>query len=252
MSLDTKVLQGGGSEATCKKDLSDELKKILTLSGFRPPMPQKRTLEGLQNPGVQIVAGESLVDLEYADDMAYTFEDQSEEVFETRSATAHIGNSPKRSIVGAIENSPFSFLDVCWIKTLVPRYFECDSPFRSVIKMFVRFSPKKAHTLRLWTRRRIVAVSDDRDVGRGLLPSLKLPMQSPKRLYSCSILMRIHPQCAYHENQSYERSTFRLLVEYNRSVTSGFTQWRHITTHLLITETTSRVHVLTGSPREDF
>ncbi|KAG5450935.1 hypothetical protein CSKR_107889 [Clonorchis sinensis] len=33
MSLDTKVLQGGGSEATCKKDLSDELKKILTLSG---------------------------------------------------------------------------------------------------------------------------------------------------------------------------------------------------------------------------
>ena len=38
----------------------------------------RRTLEGLQNPGVQIVAGESLVDLEYADDIALIFEDQSE------------------------------------------------------------------------------------------------------------------------------------------------------------------------------
>ncbi|KER22936.1 hypothetical protein T265_09067 [Opisthorchis viverrini] len=38
----------------------------------------RRTLDGFQNPGVQIVAGESLVDLEYADDIALIFEDLSE------------------------------------------------------------------------------------------------------------------------------------------------------------------------------
>ncbi|KER20286.1 hypothetical protein T265_11129 [Opisthorchis viverrini] len=38
----------------------------------------KRTLDGLQNSSVPIVADESLVDLGYADDMALIFEDQSE------------------------------------------------------------------------------------------------------------------------------------------------------------------------------
>ncbi|KER23492.1 hypothetical protein T265_08616 [Opisthorchis viverrini] len=38
----------------------------------------RRTLDGFQNPGVQIVAGESLVDLEYEDDIALIFEDHSE------------------------------------------------------------------------------------------------------------------------------------------------------------------------------
>ncbi|KER34015.1 hypothetical protein T265_00205 [Opisthorchis viverrini] len=38
----------------------------------------RRTLDGLQNPGIQIVADESLVDLEYADDIVLIFEDQSE------------------------------------------------------------------------------------------------------------------------------------------------------------------------------
>ncbi|KER27582.1 hypothetical protein T265_05399 [Opisthorchis viverrini] len=39
---------------------------------------QMRKMDGFQNTGVQIVAGESLVDLEYADDIALIFEDQSE------------------------------------------------------------------------------------------------------------------------------------------------------------------------------
>ncbi|KER19905.1 hypothetical protein T265_11429 [Opisthorchis viverrini] len=38
----------------------------------------RRTLEDLENPGVEIVADESLVDLEYADDVTLIFEDQSE------------------------------------------------------------------------------------------------------------------------------------------------------------------------------
>ncbi|KER30056.1 hypothetical protein T265_03429 [Opisthorchis viverrini] len=38
----------------------------------------RRTLDGFQNSGVQIVAGESLVNLEYADDIALIFEDLSE------------------------------------------------------------------------------------------------------------------------------------------------------------------------------
>ncbi|KER28249.1 hypothetical protein T265_04852 [Opisthorchis viverrini] len=37
----------------------------------------RRTLDGFQNPGVQIVAGESLVDLEYTDHIALIFEDHS-------------------------------------------------------------------------------------------------------------------------------------------------------------------------------
>ncbi|KER27877.1 hypothetical protein T265_05160 [Opisthorchis viverrini] len=37
----------------------------------------RRTLDGFQNPGVQIVAGESFFDLEYADDIALIFEDHS-------------------------------------------------------------------------------------------------------------------------------------------------------------------------------
>jgi hypothetical protein len=37
-----------------------------------------RTLEGLQNPGVRIVAGENLVDLEYADDIVLIFEKECE------------------------------------------------------------------------------------------------------------------------------------------------------------------------------
>ncbi|KER34118.1 hypothetical protein T265_12417 [Opisthorchis viverrini] len=38
----------------------------------------RRTMDSLQNPGVQIVADESPVDLEYADEIALNFEDQSE------------------------------------------------------------------------------------------------------------------------------------------------------------------------------
>jgi len=38
----------------------------------------KRTLEDLQNPGVQIMAGENLVDLDYADDIVLLFEKEEE------------------------------------------------------------------------------------------------------------------------------------------------------------------------------
>ncbi|KER32547.1 hypothetical protein T265_01422 [Opisthorchis viverrini] len=38
----------------------------------------RQTLDGFQNPGVQIVAGGSPADLEYADDIALIFEDHSE------------------------------------------------------------------------------------------------------------------------------------------------------------------------------
>ncbi|GAA47359.1 hypothetical protein CLF_100264 [Clonorchis sinensis] len=42
-----------------------------------PDELMRRTLESLQNPGVQVVAGKNLVDLEYADEVAM-FEDQGE------------------------------------------------------------------------------------------------------------------------------------------------------------------------------
>ena len=35
----------------------------------------ERTLDGLQNPGVRIMTGENLVDLEYADDIVLLFEE---------------------------------------------------------------------------------------------------------------------------------------------------------------------------------
>jgi hypothetical protein len=38
----------------------------------------KRTLEGLQNPGVRIIGNENLVDLEYADDIVLIFEKETE------------------------------------------------------------------------------------------------------------------------------------------------------------------------------
>ena len=38
----------------------------------------KRTLENLQNPGVQIIASENFVDLDYADDMVLLFEKEEE------------------------------------------------------------------------------------------------------------------------------------------------------------------------------
>ncbi|KER25635.1 hypothetical protein T265_06926 [Opisthorchis viverrini] len=39
---------------------------------------QRRTLDSLQNPSVRIVASESHISLEYADDIVLIFEDQSE------------------------------------------------------------------------------------------------------------------------------------------------------------------------------
>ena len=38
----------------------------------------ERTLEGLQNPGVHIIAGEKLVDLEYADDVVLLFDKEED------------------------------------------------------------------------------------------------------------------------------------------------------------------------------
>ena len=37
-----------------------------------------RALQGLQNPGVRIINGENLADLEYADDIVLLFENASE------------------------------------------------------------------------------------------------------------------------------------------------------------------------------
>ena len=63
-------------------------KSFLTRSGVRQGCPlspflfnfvideiMRQTLEGLQNPGVRVMAGEKLVDLEYADDIVLLFED---------------------------------------------------------------------------------------------------------------------------------------------------------------------------------
>ncbi|GAA56694.1 beta-secretase 1, partial [Clonorchis sinensis] len=56
-----------------------EERKILVLSmaiGRHTSMPMRRTLERLQNPGVQIASDENLTDLEYADDIVLIFEEE--------------------------------------------------------------------------------------------------------------------------------------------------------------------------------
>jgi hypothetical protein len=75
----------------CVRVYGELSKSFSTNSGVRQGCPlspflfnfvideiMKRTLEGLQNPGVQIAAGENLVDLEYADDIVLIFEKEEE------------------------------------------------------------------------------------------------------------------------------------------------------------------------------
>ncbi|GAA56424.1 hypothetical protein CLF_110852, partial [Clonorchis sinensis] len=55
------------------------------------------TLEGLGNPGVQIVAGESLVDLEHADDVVFIFEGEARPVNRLTTVMPSFGIRPAPS-----------------------------------------------------------------------------------------------------------------------------------------------------------